>query len=264
MVNTSGCAIETERVDLYTYCCDFGNSNRAVWLRYQSVYYTSNDCGSCSTFVRLNAGSKAYWGHAGSPIRPSGNCDADNGIFYSFANCATKASARYPGTSAPSTPSGQQNYTQTFENPTLQTYQYLYKSWSSDGSCKQGSWEQYGRRGGHMFFDINAIRSFLSGTVLDGNTITLTRANSGGMNAASNVYICGSTCSSATGVPSYSNRTHVGTLEWGEKKTFALPLAIVQSLKTGTCSSVAVHVDSDDKYDYINITAASMTLKCKK
>ena len=40
MVNTKGCAIETERVDLYTYCCDFGNSNRAVWLKYQSQYYT--------------------------------------------------------------------------------------------------------------------------------------------------------------------------------------------------------------------------------
>ena len=263
MVNTSGCAIETERVDLYTYCCDFGNSNRAVWLKYQSQYFTSSDCGSCSVFVFLNSGSKAYWGHAGSPIRPMGDCNASNGIFYSFANCSTKASARYPGTSAPSAPSGQQNYTQTFENPTLQSYQHLYKSWSSDGSCKQGSWG-YGKRGGHMFFDINAIRSFLSGTVLDGNTITLTRANSGGMNAASNVYICGSTCSSATGTPTYSNRTHVGTLTWGEKKTFALPLEIVQSLKTGTCSSVAVHVESDDKYDYINITAATMTLKCKK
>ena len=96
LVNTKGCALYLERTDAYTYCCDFGNSNRAVWLRYQSVYYTSNDCGSCSTFVRLNAGSKAYWGHAGSPIRPSGNCDADNGIYYSFANCSTKASARYP------------------------------------------------------------------------------------------------------------------------------------------------------------------------
>ena len=263
MVNTKGCALYLERTDAYTYCCDFGNSNRAVWLRYQSIYYSSSDCGSCSTFVRLNAGSKAYWGHAGSPIRPSGSCDADNGIFYSFANCATKASARYPGTSSPSAPSGTQNYTKSFDHTSLQTYQYAWTNWSTDGSCKQGSWG-YGRRGGHMFFDISGIRSFLSGTVVDGNTITLTRANSGGLSGQSNVYLCGSTCSSASGTPTYSNRTHVGTLSWGEKKTFEIPLAIVQSLKSGTCSSLAVHVDSDAQNDYINITSASMTLKCKK
>ena len=115
-----------------------------------------------------------------------------------------------------------------------------------------------------MFFDINAIRSFLSGTVADGNTITLTRANSGGLNSQSNVYLCGSTCSSASGTPSYSNRTRIGTIGWGEKKTFSIPLAIVQSLKSGTCKSLAVHVDSDAQNDYINITSASITLKCKK
>ena len=263
MVNTNGCAIHTERTDLYTYRCDFGNSNRAVWLKYQSIYYTSSDCGSCSTFVTLSSGSKAYWGHAGSPIRPMGDCNASNGIFYSYANCSTKASARYSGTSAPSAPSGTQNHTQSFSHTALQTYQYSWNNWSTDGSCKQGSWG-YGRRGGHMFFDISAIRSFLSGTVSDGNTITLTRANSGGLNAQSNVYLCGSTCSSASGTPSYSNRTHVGTIGWGEKKTFSIPLAIVQSLKSGTCSSLAIHVDSDAQNDYINITSASITLKCKK
>lgn len=263
MVNTNGTAIHTERTDLYTYCCDFGNSNRAVLLRYQSIYYSSSDCGSCSTFTTMTDASKAYWGHAGSPIRPMGDCYAPNGIFYSFANCSTKASARYPGNSAPSAPSGNQNYTQSFNHTALQTYQYSWNNWSTDGSCKQGSWG-YGRRGGHMFFDINAIRSFLSGTVSDGNTITLTRANSGGLNAQSNVYLCGSTCSSASGTPSYSNRTHIGTIGWGEKKTFTIPLAIVQSLKSGTCSSLAIHVDSDAQNNYINITSASITLKCNK
>lgn len=263
MVNTNGTAIKTERTDLYTYCCDFGNSNGAVLLRYQSIYYSSSDCGSCSTFTTITDASKAYWGHSGSPIRPIGDCYAPNGIFFNFANCATKASARYSGSSAPSAPSGNQNYTQSFNHTALQTYQYSWNNWSTDGSCKQGSWG-YGRRGGHMFFDINAIRSFLSGTVADGNTITLTRANSGGLNAQSNVYLCGSTCSSASGAPSYSNRTHIGTIGWGEKKTFSIPLAIVQSLKSGTCSSLAIHVDSDARNDYINITSASITLKCKK
>ena len=263
LVNTNGNAIYAERTDLYTYCCDFGNSNTAVIANYMSSYYSCNDCGSCSTFAYITSGSKGFWGHDGSPIRPQGSCVASNSIYYSHGNCSIKTSARYTGSSAPSAPSGNQNHTQTFNHTALQTYQYSWSNWSTDGSCKQGSWG-YGRRGGHMFFDINAIRSFLSGTVLDGNTITLTRANSGGLNAQSNVYLCGSTCSSASGTPSYSNRTLIGTIGWGEKKTFSIPLAIVQSLKSGTCKSLAIHVDSDAQNNYINITAASITLKCKK
>ena len=115
-----------------------------------------------------------------------------------------------------------------------------------------------------MFFDISSIRSFLSGTVQDGNTITLTRASSGGLSGQSNVYINGSTCSSASGTPSYSNQTRLGTLGWGETKTFTLPKAIVQSLKNGTCSSLAVYVNSSAQNDYINITSASITLKVNK
>ena len=263
LVNTNGAAIHTERTNLYTYGCDFGNSNTAVLAESMSTYYSCNDCGSCSNFAYLISGSKGFWGHDGSPIRPQGACIASNSIYYSHGNCSIKTSARYSGSSAPSAPTGTQNHTQSFNHTSLQTYQYSWSNWSTDGSCKQGSWG-YGRRGGHMFFDINAIRSFLSGTVADGNTITLTRANSGGLNAQSNVYLCGSTCSSASGTPSYSNRTHIGTIGWGEKKTFSLPLAIVQSLKSGTCKSLAIHVDSDAQNNYINITSASITLKCKK
>ena len=115
-----------------------------------------------------------------------------------------------------------------------------------------------------MFFDITKIRSEMTGTIQDGNTITITRANSGGESGASNVYINGSTCSSASGTPSYSNQTHLGTLKWGETKTFTLPKAIVQSLINGTCNSLAVYVNSTASNCYINITSASITLKTKK
>ena len=115
-----------------------------------------------------------------------------------------------------------------------------------------------------MFFDLTSIRSFLSGTVLDGNTITLTRASSGGLSGPANVYINGSTCSSASGTPSYGGQTHLGTLAWGETKTFTLPKAIVQGLVSGSYNSLAVYVNNSANDCYLNIVNCSITLKTKK
>lgn len=115
-----------------------------------------------------------------------------------------------------------------------------------------------------MFFDISAIRNFLSGTVLDGNTITLTRASNGGISGGANVYINGSSCSSASGTPSYGGQTLLGTLAWGETKTFTLPKAIVQGLRNGSYNSLAVYVNSTASNCYLNIVNASITLKTNK
>ena len=116
-----------------------------------------------------------------------------------------------------------------------------------------------------MFFDISSLRSQMSGgTVQDGNSITLTRAGSGGLSQGANVYINGSTCSSASGTPSYGGQTHLGTLAWGETKTFTLPKEIVQGLVNGTFNSLAVYVNSTASNCYLNITNCSITLKTKK
>ena len=63
---------------------------------------------------------------------------------------------------------------------------------------------------------------------------------------------------------SYSNQTLLGTLAWGETKTFTLPKPIVQSLKNGTCNSLAVYVNSNASNCYLNIVSANITLKTKK
>lgn len=253
--------ILTERTDLYTWWVDFGKCYTSVELRYQSIYYSSGDCGSGANFCIMRSGSKAFWGNASSPQRPMGNCDAANGIFFSFGECSVKTSARYQ-TSNPVPPTGTSNYTSNFGWTSHKTYQYQWNNWG-DSDCKQGSWG-YGLRGGHMFFDIASIRSFLSGTVLDGNTITLTRASSGGLSSGANVYINGSTCNGASGTPGYSNQTFLGTLAWGETKTFTLPKSIVQSLKSGACNSLAVYVNSTAQGNYLNIVNCSITLKVSK
>ena len=262
---TIACAkygIQTERVHLYTYQIDFGKCDTAIDLCRQSIYYSMQDVGSCKTFCNLHSGSFAYWGNCGS-IRPMGPVIMSNGVLYdSGSNLKETASPRFPVSNPnPPAPSGQV-YTYTYNWTSHRTYQYQWSNWGDD-DCKQGAWG-YGLRGGHMFFDLSSIRSNMTGTVQDGNTITLTRANSGGNSGQSNVYINGSNCSSASGTPSYGGQTHLGTLAWGETKTFTLPKAIVQGLVNGTYNSLAVYVNSTAAENYINIVNCSITLKTKK
>ena len=252
--------IKTERTHLYTWHCDFGKCYTAVELTYQSIYFTSDDVGSSTNFVILKSGSFMYLG-AGT-VRPQGNMTASNGVFYSSNNnLATRASSRY-SSSNPSVPSGTNVYTYSYDWTSHKTYAYSYSNWS-DSDCKQGSWG-YGLRGGHMFFDISTIRSQMTGTIQDGNTITLTRASNGGISGGANVYINGSSCSSASGTPSYGGQTLLGTLAWGETKTFTLPKAIVQGLIRGSYNSLAVYVNNTASNCYLNIVKASITLKTKK
>jgi hypothetical protein len=254
--------IFAQRSYLYTRHVDFGKCYNGVNLQYQSIYYTSDDVGSCAGFVKIESGSFAYWG-CGS-VRPEGDIQQVDGRFYDGGTFLTPtASSRYASANpTPPSPSGQY-FTKTYNCTSKQSYQYNWSSWSTDGSCKQGSWG-YGLRGGHMFFDIATIKSEMAGTIQDGSTITLTRASSGGISGDANVYINGSNCASASGTPNYSNNTHLGTLKWGETKTFTLPKAIAQSLINGTCNSLAVYTNSTASNNYINITNASITLKTRK
>ena len=253
--------ILSERSYVYTWHVDFGKCYNAIELRYQSIYYSSDDVGSCTDFVRLKSGSFAYWGPG--TVRPQGYIQATNGVFYSSNNnLVPTASPRYPTSNPTPPPTSGQIYTYTYDWTSHKTYQYQWSNWG-DSDCKQGSWG-YGLRGGHMFFDISTLRSQMAGTVQDGNTITLTRAGSGGLSGPANVYINGSTCSSASGTPSYGGQVLLGTLSWSETKTFTLPKAIVQGLVSGSYNSLAVYVNSSANDCYLNIVNCSITLKTKK
>lgn len=262
-INCKNWGLVCERTRLYNLAVDFGKCYNAVELRDMSIYYMYDCCGGNTDFCRVKSGSFAIWGDDSNGIRPKGNVQASKGAYYSYGSGRTVTdSYRFPTASATPSVPATSNYTQSFSWTSHKTYAYSWSNWGDD-DCKQGSWG-YGLRGGHMFFDIAAIRSFLSGTVQDGNSITLTRASSGGLSGASNVYINGSTCSSASGTPGYSNQTWLGTLSWGETKTFTLPKAIVDTLKSGTCSSLAVYVNSTEQSNYINIVNCSISLKVNK
>ena len=159
------------------------------------------------------------------------------------------------------------NYSQSFSYTGLGTYQYAWSNWATGeygNRAIQGVYSSYGNKSGHIFFNVSTIRSFIgSGTILDGNTITLSRRNGGGVSGATNVYINGSSVSSASGTPSYNNYSYLGTLAWGETKTFTLPKALVQALKNGTANSLACY-SSSDTGAYVEIVSASITIKVNK
>ena len=128
-----------ERCHAYTWHCDFGKCNTAVELRYQSLYYTSDDVGSCSKFCILRSGSFAYWG-AGT-TRPQGSVDKSNGVYYDGGVSLTPtASPRYPSANPTPPSTSGQIFTYTYNCTSKQSYQYNWSNWSTDGSCKQGAW----------------------------------------------------------------------------------------------------------------------------
>ena len=245
---SSYCAIGAERGSVVNVLSASGNAGKSG----------TGECCRVMTggIITLGKGSQ------GSVNIPTGTKSNQGGYINTAGTCNATGSWNYPTSKPIPTAPTTMSYTQSFNMTSRGTYAYSWGSWSNS-DCKQGAWNA-GLRGGHLFFDLTAIRSFLSGTVLDGNTITLTRASNGGISGGANVYINGSTCSSASGTPSYSNQTLLGTLAWGETKTFTLPKAIVQSLKNGTCNSLAVYVNSTASNCYINIVNASITVKVSK
>lgn len=109
----------------------------------------------------------------------------------------------------------------------------------------------YGNNRGVFTLPNSSINSFLSGgTVLDGSTITLQRENAGGYSTSQTIYLCGTAHTSAGGSAPPVTKTYgaLGTLAWGEKKTFTLPKAFVTDLKNGTIKSVMFYTSNGSNY----------------
>ena len=251
--------IKVDCTNLFTWQCDFGKCYTAIELTYQSMYFSSDDVGSNTKFAVLKSGSLMYFG-VGSAI-PQGSIDRINGIAYKYASIKPSPSTRY-SIANPDAPLGSQTHTYTYHWTSHKSYNYELGNWSED-DCKQGYWG-HGEVSGHMFFDLTTLRKQMAGTVINSNTITLTRSNTGGNSGEVHIYLHGSTCSSASGTPSYGDSSYLGALALGETKTFTLNVNIVQGLVSGRFNSIAMYVNSNDNNYYINIVDASITLKVLK
>lgn len=234
---------------------DFCKAYSALGVRGGQVWLSGSCRGSNTKAVRAFEGTLVTIGENDSnSIRQQGILEEVSGTIKEISTIVETASTVY----APVIPPTINTY-KDFSITSMATYQYLWSNWKV-GECKSGVYGSYGDKAGHLFFDLSAIRSFLNGgTVLDGATITLTRANSGGSSSGVKIYVGGSSCNGASGTPSYYNKTYVGTLSWGQTNTFTLSKSIVDGIKNGTINSITTHGS-----DYSNITACSINLKINK
>ena len=242
---------------------DFVDSYNAVFADLGSNVYDYDSCGNCTNCYYSMTSATIMFGVSDSySYKAKGDLLKISGDIVSIGNGVyEQASYRY----APPVPATSV-YTQSFGATGFGTYQYAWSNWASGewgNRAIQGVWNDYGNKAGHIFFDMSSIRSFIGSGTVQSATITLTRRNAGGYRSATNIYLNGSNVSSAAGTPSYSNHTHIGSLSWGEKKTFTVPNSILVSIKNGTTNSLACYSDSYTSA-YAEIVAATLTIKVKK
>ena len=242
---------------------DFVDSYNAVFADLGSNIYEYDSCGNCTNSYYSMRSATIMFGVSDShSCKPKGDLLKISGDIVSIGNGAYEQSSyRY----APPVPVTS-IYTQSFGATGFGTYQYAWNNWASGewgNRAIQGVWNDYGNKAGHIFFDMSSIRSFIGSGTVQSATITLTRRNAGGYRSSTNIYLNGSNVSSAAGTPSYSNHTHIGSLSWGEKKTFTVPNSILVSIKNGTANSLACCSDSYTSA-YAEIVDATLTIKVKK
>lgn len=109
----------------------------------------------------------------------------------------------------------------------------------------------YGNNRGIFTLPNSEINAYLSGaTILDGSTITIKRAGDSGNWSPQWIQLCGTTHTKiGTGTPPVTKTyAWLGELDIGEQKTFALPKAFVQDLKSGVIKSVMFYTSDGNYY----------------
>ena len=86
------------------------------------------------------------------------------------------------------------------------------------------------------------LRSMLSGTTIKSATLTLHRKTGSGAGSAKTLYLCAITNTSASGAPGIAaNYGAIGTIGRNETATFAIPVAAVQGLASGTYGGLCLY-----------------------
>ena len=258
-IHLSNCQGTTTSVDFcQTYC--------ALELRDRSHVYDSDACGNCGDFFRVFTGSIFVYGSNGGGYRPYGNKIEGSGRYLLVGAERTQTNSFRTPPPAPTT-------SDQYGTWSMRDYGYFtygrngvnVNSWNPGSKrIQQGEWSGYGNNYGFAFFDDSNIRSWLAnGTPKDGSTITLKRASSGGYSSSQPVYLCGATNTSCSGTPSgVKSYGKIGSLAWGETKTFNIPTSFVNDLKSGAIKSVCFYDSSGASY--VKIDSVSIKLKANK
>ena len=231
---------------------DFCDSWNAVLADYGSNVADYDSCGNCkNAFYAQSGGNIAFGCSSDYGYRPMGN-------FVKYAGCVTDLGNRTATASkrkAPAVPPTSDKW-QSF---TYSDYGYFtpgqdginVNAWNPNGKkVYQGNWG-YGNNRGIFTLPNSEISAYLSGaTVLDGSTITIKRATDNGWNSPQWIQLCGTTHTKiGTGTPPVTKiYAWLGELDTGEQKTFTLPKAFVQDLKSGVIKSVMFYTSDGDYY----------------
>lgn len=249
--------VELICIDTQTYGIVFGQTNgrtefidlcsTPVGIRNNGAnVFDHSSCGNCITNYSCTSAGVLMYGGSGEWYKPQGYVGEDGGKTFDLGNRYSRSSFR----TKPPVPPTMDTY-QSFNFSDYGYYSDLYGNWNSNGkSIYQGNWG-YGNNRGVFTFNNISISSFLSGaTILDGSTITLQRENAGGYSGPQTVYLYGTTHTSAGGSapPATKYYTGLGTLAWGESKTFNLPKVFVQDLKSGVIKSVMLYTSDGSNY----------------
>ena len=232
---------------------DFMGSWNAVLADYGSNVSDHDSCGNCKNAFYAQSGANIVLGSTiDNGYKPHGQYVRNVGCVTDLGNRTATASKRST-TSLPPTSAKWQSFSYS-------DYGYFTpgtddgtnrNSWNPNGKkVYQGSWG-YGNNRGIFTLPNSSIDAFLSGaTVLDGSTITLKRATDNGWNSPQWIQLCGTTHTKiGTGTPPVTKiYAWLGELDTGEEKTFTLPKAFVQDLKSGVIKSVMFYTSDGDYY----------------
>ena len=245
----------TSRVDF----CDTWN---AVLADYGSNVSDHDSCGNCKNAFYAQSGANIAFGSSSDyGYRPVGSLVKNVGCVTDLGNRTATASKR----KAPAVPPTSDKW-QSFTYSDYGYYSVGQACWNPNGKkVYQGDWG-YGNNRGIFTLPNSSINTFLSGaTILDGSTITLKRASSGGYSSAQSVYLCGTSHTSiGSGTPAVTKSYgSLGTLTWGQQKTFTLPKAFVSDLKAGTIKSVMFYTSDGSNYILFE-TVCTLNIKVNK
>ena len=232
---------------------DFMGSWNAVLADNGSNVSDHDSCGNCKNAFYSQSGANIVLGSAtDNGYKPHGQYVRNVGCVTDLGNRTATASKRST-TSLPPTNDKWQSFSYSdYGYFTPGTDKGVNKnSWNPNGKkVYQGDWG-YGNNRGIFTLPNSEINAYLSGaTILDGSTITIRRATDNGWNSPQWIQLCGTTHTKiGTGTPPVTKTyAWLGELDTGQEKTFTLPKAFVQDLKSGVIKSVMFYTSDGDYY----------------
>lgn len=231
---------------------DFMSSWNAVLADYGSNVSDYDSCGNCKNAFYAQSGANIVLGStADNGYKPYGQYIKNVGCVTDLGNRSATASKRDTTSSPPNSDRWQSFSYSDYGYFTPGRENVNVNAWNPNGKkVYQGSYG-WGNNRGIFTLPNSEISAYLSGaTVLDGSTITVKRANDGGDWSPQWIQLCGTTHTEiGTGIPPVTKTyAWLGELDIGEQKTFTLPKAFVQDLKSGVIKSVMFYVSSGSYY----------------